>query len=133
MLLDHISDAFNILSTKYGRGLHFVIAGDTNDLKLDPILSLSPNFCQIVKNWTRMNPPALLDPILTTLANFYQVPECLEPLDADPDKNGKKSDHKIVVAKPINTINNKSGRELRKVKVRPFTKSGFEKNEKMVY
>ena len=127
LLLDHISDAFNILSTKYGRGLHFVIAGDTNDLKLDPILSLSPNFCQIVKNWTRMNPPALLDPILTTLANFYQVPECLEPLDADPDKNGKKSDHKIVVAKPINTINNKSGREFRKVKVRPFTKSGFEK------
>ena len=27
LLLDHISDAFNILSTKYGRGLHFVIAG----------------------------------------------------------------------------------------------------------
>ena len=32
LLLDHISDAFNILNTKYGRGLHFILAGDTNDL-----------------------------------------------------------------------------------------------------
>ena len=77
-----------------------------------------------------MDPPALLDPILTTLSNFYQVPQCLEPLDSDPDKNGKKSDHRIVVAKPINVINNKTGRESRKVKVRPFTQSGFEKMKK---
>ena len=125
LLLDHISDAFNILSTKYDRGLHFVIAGDTNDLNLVPILSLSPRFRQIVKDWTRMDPPALLDPILTTLSNYYQVPECLDPLDADPDKNGKKSDHRIVLAKPISTINNKSGRVTRKVKVRPFPQSGF--------
>ena len=41
LLLDHISDAFNVLSSKYGRGLHFIIAGDTNDLNLDPILNLS--------------------------------------------------------------------------------------------
>ena len=39
LLLDHISDAYNALKTKYGKGLHFVIAGDTNDLKLDSILS----------------------------------------------------------------------------------------------
>jgi hypothetical protein len=89
LLLDHISEAFNILSKKYGRGLHFIIAGDTNDLRLDTILSLSPNFRQIVQDWTRLNPPALLDPILTTLSNYYQVPQCLDPLDPDPDKNGK--------------------------------------------
>ena len=125
LLLDHISDAFNILSTKYGRGLHFVIAGDTNDLKLDPILSLSPNLRQIVKDWTRMDPPAILDPILTTLHSFYQIPVCLDPLDPDPDTDGKKSDHKIVVAKPVNVINNRPGREVRKVKVRPFPQSGI--------
>jgi hypothetical protein len=127
LLLDHISDAFNILSSKYGSGLHFVIAGDTNDLKLDAILNLSPNFRQIVKDWTRMDPPALIDPIITTLSSFYQIPLCLEPLDPDPDKNGKKADHRIVLAKPINIINNKSGRESRKIKVRPFTQSGFVK------
>ena len=63
LLKDHISDAFNILKTKYGRGLHFVIAGDTYNLKLGPIIGLSPNFQQIVKDFTRMSPPALLDPV----------------------------------------------------------------------
>ena len=99
LLLDHISESFNILSKKYGNGLHFVIAGDSNDLKLDSIISLSPQMCQIVQNWTRLNPPAILDPILTTLSSYYQVPECLNPLDSDPDKNGKPSDHKIVFNK----------------------------------
>ena len=127
LLLDHISDAFNVLSSKYGRGLHFIIAGDTNDLNLDPILNLSSNLQQIVKKWTRMNPPALLDPIITTLAKFYQEPLCLEPLDSDPDKNGVKSDHKIVIARPINVINNKCGRKTRIIKFRPFTKAGLEK------
>ena len=114
LLLDHISEAFNILSKKYGRGVHFIIAGDTNDLRLDTILSLSPNFRQIVQDWTRLNPPALLDPILTTLSNYYQVPQCLDPLDPDPDKNEKKSDHRIVLAKPVNVINNRSARRFRK-------------------
>ena len=28
LLLDHISDAYNILNTKFGKGLHFVIGGN---------------------------------------------------------------------------------------------------------
>ena len=127
LLLDHISDAYNILSTKYGRGLHFCIGGDTNDLKLDPILSLSLSFVQVVQKWTRMNPPAILDPVIMTLANYYQEPLCLDPLDPDPDKNGAKSDHRIVLIRPINIINNKSCRQTREVKVRPFPQSGFSK------
>ena len=101
LLLDHLSDAFNILSKKYTKGLHFIIAGDTNDLNLNPILNLTPNFQQIVQDWTRLDPPALLDPIITTLHCYYQIPECLDPLDPDPDKTGKRSDHKIVVAKHL--------------------------------
>ena len=100
LLLDHISDAYNILSTKYGRGLHYVLAGDTNDLKLESILSLSPSLVQIVRKFTRMDPPAILDPIIMTLSNLYQEPMCLDPLDADPHKNGQKSDHRIVISKP---------------------------------
>ena len=57
LLLDHISDAYNILSKKYGKGLHFVLAGDTDDLRLDSIQSLDSRFVQIVKKWTRMHPP----------------------------------------------------------------------------
>ena len=125
--LDHISDAYNILRTKFGRGLHFVIAGDTNDLKLDSILSLDPNLVQVVKKWTRMDPPAILDPVIMTLSKYYQEPLCLEPLDSDPDKNGVKSDHRIVLCRPINTINNKCIRNIREVKVRPFPQSGIDK------
>ena len=44
LLLDHIADAYNVLGKKYGKGLHYVIAGDTNDLKLDSILSLDSRF-----------------------------------------------------------------------------------------
>ena len=51
LLLDHISDGYNILSTKYGRGLHFVLAGDSNDLKLDSILHLNPSFVQILGDY----------------------------------------------------------------------------------
>ena len=126
-LLDHISESFNILNTKFGRGLEFILAGDTNDLNLDPILALTPKFQQIVKDWTRLDPPAILDPIITTLSSYYQVPECLEPLDADPEKGGKKSDHKIVIAKPIDIINNKCARTAKIIKFRPLSKSGMVK------
>ena len=108
-----------------GRGLHFVLAGDTNDLKLESILHLDTRFVQIVQEWTRMDPPAILDPIIMTLSNLYQEPECLEPLDADPDKIGVKSDHRIVVARPINIIDNKCARQTRTVKFRPFPESGI--------
>ena len=55
-LLDHLAEAFNILSAKFGTGLHFCIAGDTNELKLNSILNLSSNLVQVVtKNWRRSN------------------------------------------------------------------------------
>ena len=79
------------------------------------------------KNGSKRAGGALLDPILMTLSSYYQIPECLEPLDSDPDKNGKKSDHRIVLGKPITAINNKCGREYRRVKVRPFPESGMKK------
>jgi hypothetical protein len=63
--------AFNLISTKYGEGLHFMNAGDTNDLKLDNILNLSDGMKQLVKDVTRLNPPAMLDPIMSTLGAYY--------------------------------------------------------------
>ena len=127
LLLDHISQAFHIISTKYGDGLHFIIAGDTNDLKMDNILNLTHNMRQLVMDVTRLNPPAMLDPIISTLGSFYQRPVCLPPLDPDPDLNGKPSDHFIVVMKPISTVDNKPNRSYKSVKVRPLTRSGLAK------
>ena len=34
-MYDHIYEAYHILNSKYQKGLHFIIAGDTNDLKLE--------------------------------------------------------------------------------------------------
>ena len=118
-LLDHISDVFNVMHTKKEHGVHFILAGDTNELKLNPILSLSPHMKQIVTKPTRHNPDRLLDPIITTLSNLYQTPEVLPPLDNDPDKDGKPSDHNIIIAEPISEINNSCARQLRKITVRP--------------
>ena len=127
LLLDHISQAFNIISAKYTEGLHFILAGDSNDLKLENILNLSPHFRQMVTGVTRLNPPKMLDPVITTLSRFYQTPICLPPLDSDPDCDGKPADHLIVVMRPLDTVNNIPARTYREVKVRPFTHSGMSK------
>ena len=82
---------------------------------------------QLVSGFTRLNPPALLDPIISTLGSYYQQPILLPPLDPDPDTNGKPSDHLIGVMKPIDTVNNKPGRTFKEVKVRPLTSSGLDK------
>ena len=63
VLLDHISDTYDLLKTKYD-GLHFIIAGDSNDLKIDAILNLDKKFVQVVRNYTRLNPPAILDTVI---------------------------------------------------------------------
>ena len=89
-MYDHITEAFHILNSKYQRGLHFIIAGDTNDLNLDRILCLSPKMVQVVKMPTRIDPitgkESLLDPIITTLSSYYREPACLDPLDTDNKK-----------------------------------------------
>ena len=127
LLLDHFSDAYNVLGAKYPNGLEFIIAGDANRLKLDAILNLNPKFSQIVRDPTRLNPPAILDPVITTLPNCYQVPECLSPLDPDENSHGKRSDHRIVLVKPISEFENVSARVYRQVKVRPITETGIKK------
>ena len=43
------------------------------------------------------------------------------------DSNGKQSDHRIVLMKPINEINNQSARHTRVIKSRPITQSGIDK------
>ena len=129
LLLDHINQAFNVISTKFKSGLHFILAGDTNDLKLGNIINLTSNMKQLVSGVTRLNPPAMLDPVMSTLGRFYQQPVCLPPLNPDPDSCGRLSDHFIVLMKPINALNNKSSRTHREIKVRPLPASGLKKFE----
>ena len=123
-MVDHIAETYNFLNTKYGKGLYWMLAGDTNDLKLDPILSLSPNLKSLVKNPTRLNPDRILDNIITDMSKWYQSPECLPPLDADLGSGGKPSNHLTVIMKAISEINNKPARDTREIVVRPLKQSG---------
>ena len=84
------------------------LANDHEDLKIDSILALNQNFKQCVKSPTRLNPPAILDIIVTDLFGYYQDPVCEKPLDVDSDKLGSSSDHLMVVMEPktvLKTIN----------------------------
>ena len=124
--LDHIAETYNFLSTKYGKGCYWIIAGDTNDLNLNPILHLSPSLESVVTKPTRLNPDRILDNIVTDLAKWYQSPKCIAPLDADVGSGGKPSDHLIVMFVPISPINNKNCRTTREVTVRPMKQSGID-------
>jgi hypothetical protein len=101
-LFDHISETYHYLMAKYGAGLQFIIAGDTNRLNLSSILNLSPSFKQVVQVPTRLNPDVTLDPVITTMWKLYQPPVTKPPLDNDQDKIGKPSDHLVVLMYPIN-------------------------------
>ena len=65
-----------------------------------------------------------------TLSNLYQKPVCLDPLEADDDKTGVESDHRIVICKPINTIENQCARSVKTIKYRPLSALGFSKMQK---
>ena len=112
-----------MLSAKYLDGLHFILAGDTNDLKLDSILSLSPNLQQVVTSATRNL--KMIDPIITTLSKYYQTPVCLPPLDNDPYKDGSPAGNMIAHMRAIDALNNNPARKLKIVKHRPLPESGI--------
>ena len=121
LLLDHISQTFHLLTAKYGDGVHFTFGADANKLDLTSILTLSPTMRQLVVAPTRGE--AILDPIISTLGLWYQVPICLPPLQADPGSGGATADHKITIMRPINMMNNKPARATRQIKVRPLPES----------
>ena len=51
----HIAEVYNFLNTKYGKGTFWILAGDTNELKLGPILALNFNLRSVVTKPTRIN------------------------------------------------------------------------------
>ena len=132
VLLDRISESYNLLCSKYADGRYFILAGDANDLKLDAILSLRPNMMQVVSEVTRMKPPAMLDQILNTLSKFYQSTVCLPPFDPDPLSNCSPSVHLMPLMKPISTLNNQPARTKRKMVIRPLPESGLAQFENWI-
>ena len=126
-LFDHIAQTYHYLMALYGTGLQFIIAGDTNRLNLKPILNLSASFKQVVQTPTRLNPDAILDPVITTMQKFYQQPVTKPPINNDEDKEGKPSDHLVVLMYPVNSELGCLPRQIRYVECRPLPQSGMNK------
>ena len=115
-------DVFHMISSRFTNGLYFLISGDSNCLTLDPIVNLSSQLKQIVDKPTRGN--AILEPVITDLHSFYQKPIIEAPLQSDTE-NGEESDHKIVLVKPLNNIENKVVIEKKTIEVRHFSEENF--------
>ena len=124
-LYDHIGETFHYLSSKYGSNIQFIIAGDTNRLNLKPILNLSPNLKQVVKVFTRLNPEAILDPIITTLWKYYEEPVTKPPINPNLNSKGKPSDHLVVIMKPLSSALDIQPRVYQFIKTRPITQTGI--------
>jgi hypothetical protein len=125
VLIDHICETFHFLRGQYGSDLHFLIAGDTNEMKLDSILDISSDIKQVVTDPTRGT--KMLDPVFTTMSKYYQTPKIKPPLDNDPDNNGRPSDHKIVLLQPISNLSFVPGRTKKNIVYRPLPQSGIER------
>ena len=124
-LFDHIGETYHYLSAKYGTNMEFILAGDTNRLNLSPILNLSPRLVQTVKVPTRLNPDAILDPIITTMSKYYMEPETKPPINPD-DESGRPSDHLIVLMRPISASLPVPPRVYKTVQTQPITESGLQ-------
>ena len=125
-LFDHIAQTYHFLSAKYGTNMEYIIAGDTNRLNLTPILNLSPRLVQVVKVPTRLNPDVTLDPIITTLSNYYAAPVTKPPINPDEGTTGKPSDHLVVLMTPISASLPVPPRVYKTVRTQPITESGLE-------
>ena len=53
--IDHIAEVYNTMRAKYSKGLHWVISGDTNEMKQGQILRLNQNLKSVVKEPTQLN------------------------------------------------------------------------------
>ena len=123
VLLDHIAEVFHTMSSRY-KNIHWIICADSNELKLDAILNLSPDLKQIVKGITRVSSQSMLDPVMTTLHSFYQTPKLEKPLDSD-DSSGSPSDHMMVLVEPLNTVENKKIITKETINIRSFSEDNY--------
>ena len=124
---DYLSNTFHSLKSKHGDSVFYAFCGDTNQLNLSPIISLSPDFKQVVQTPTRAD--KILDTCICDIHPYYQLPKVVPELQADSDKVGSPSDHKMVVLLPLTDTDNCIQREKKKVTYRPFTDKGFAKME----
>ena len=103
--------------------MSFLIGGDLNKLKIEPILDSYGALKQLISVPTRKS--AILENIITDLCNIYHPPTTLPPLQVDEGKKGADSDHQVIVFAPMSNLNYLKPRCKKTVTTRPLPQSGI--------
>ena len=125
--IDHIIETIHIMRAKYDNDVQFIIGGDVNRLDTTEILECYGALRQVVSVPTRNT--ATLSILITDLYSMYHPPTTLPPLQVDPGKTGKDSDHTIVVFAPITNLQCRVIRKKKTVSVRPLPQTEIFKFE----
>ena len=122
MLVDHISITYNSLKITHPEA-GIIICGDKNSLDEKKILSLDPNFRQILSQNTRQDKRLYL--VITDLHSFYHSPEVIPPVPVDVIGKGVPSDHRGVLVTPLSSANSQRKPDTEFKKVRPLPESSM--------
>ena len=76
--IDLIIEIIHFLRSRYDNEIHFLLGGDLNRLKIEPILYSYGALKQVISTGTRKD--ATLENIITDLHSFYHLPNTLPPL-----------------------------------------------------
>ena len=121
--IDHIIENIHFLRSKFDNEIHFLLGGDLNRLKIEPILDSYGALKQVISTGTRKG--ATLENIITDLHSFYHPPTTLTPLQVDEGKKGADSDHQVVVFAPTSNTNFMKQRLKKTIITRPLPNSGY--------
>ena len=119
--IDHIIQTIHFVRSKFNNEVNFVIGGDVNKTDYSDVIDSYGALKQCVTVGTRKE--ATLEIILSDLLNLYHPPTVLAPLQVDSEKNGKDSDHKIVIFAPKSDVIFKVERTKKIIKTRPIPES----------
>ena len=97
--IDYIIQSIHFLRSKFDNNVSFLLGGDLNRLKIEPILDCYGALKQIITVPTREG--ATLENIITDLHSFYHPPTTLPPLQVDEKKKGKDRDHQVFILAPL--------------------------------
>ena len=126
--IEHIIETIHSVRAKYDNDVRFIFGGDFNRIDISEILECYGGLKQCISVPTRKQ--ATLEILLTDLHSLFHPPTTLPPLQVDSDKNGKDSDHDVVLLAPLNNLKYKLERKKKTIRIRPIPQSQVVKFER---
>ena len=116
--IEHIISVIHLVRAKYDNEINYLFGGDFNHLPISEILQCYGGLKQVCSVPTRKL--ATLEILITDLHAAYHPPTTLPPLQVDSDKQGKDSDHDVVLFSPISNQQYFVERKIKVIETRPI-------------